>query len=131
LLRVNVDTVPSETSAAIALPLVSMGPVGWIILGVAAVAVVGYIAYEHYKDRSDPITDATSCDPIVEPLEDQPTPKKGCVFIGAQYSGGKGKVCMYRCRGWGSLVTWSQRADLPCPGIRPDGLVDIDRLQKP
>jgi hypothetical protein len=43
-----------------------MGPVGWIILGVAAVAVVGYIAYEHYKDRSDPVTDTTTCEPPYE-----------------------------------------------------------------
>jgi RHS repeat-associated protein len=63
--------------------------------------------------------------PIVEPLEDKPRPKKGCVFIGAVYNGGAWKTCIYKCYNWGSLVTFPGDVTKPCPGIRGDGLVDL------
>jgi RHS repeat-associated protein len=51
-----------------------------------------------------------------------------CRFVMERYFGGACKTCVYSCKGWGAPVTYPQAVGKPCPGIRPDGLVDTDQI---
>jgi RHS repeat-associated protein len=58
----------------------------------------------------------------------KPTQNYGCRYIGETSSGGECKTCMYRCKGYGGIVTFPQAVGKPCPGITPDGLVDTSQI---
>jgi len=62
------------------------------------------------------------------PSERPSRPGSGCRFIREVYYGGPCKTCWYECPGYGAPVTYPQAVEKPCPGIRPDGLVDTDAI---
>ena len=51
-----------------------------------------------------------------------------CEFRFEKYFSGSCKSCVYSCKTWGAPVIYPQAKDLPCPSIRPDGLVNTDEI---
>jgi len=55
----------------------------------------------------------------------------GCVFVREVHYSGPCKTCMYKCPGWGSLVTFPQAVDALCMPVGENGLVDTSLIQPP
>ena len=87
--------------------------------------------YSYVKNNSPNLIDPRGLapDPTDPKLPTVPTGKAGCMFIGTQYNGGPCMACMYRCRGYGAIVTYSQHILRPCPSIDPvTGLVNTGEI---
>lgn len=83
--------------------------------------------------RNSPInkTDAKGLSPDDRKLPTTPTGKAGCYYVGEIASGLniRCKTCMYKCRGYGAIVTFPQATLKACPSIDPvTGLINIAEI---
>jgi RHS repeat-associated protein len=86
--------------------------------------------YKYVKNNPLNLIDPRGLAPVpADPqLPTTPTGKAGCSFVG-EAPGSPCKVCMYRCRGYGAIVTFPQATGKPCPSIDPvTGLVNTGEI---
>jgi RHS repeat-associated protein len=67
---------------------------------------------------------------IINTIIEMCTPDEpDCKYVGERYFSGVCKTCMYQCKSWrGSLVTYMQAKDMPCPSIGKNGLVNTNEI---
>jgi RHS repeat-associated protein len=85
--------------------------------------------YAYARGNPVNLSDWSGLAPNDPNLPTVPTGKAGCSFLGEIAGAGPCKTCMYRCKGYGAVVTFPQAVGKACPGIDPiTGLVRTEEI---